>query len=133
MRKNIFPLILIVVLAGTALSITPVLADSNLSTNLKLILNASNNQANQKMQELQSKGIIISADTNSSYTQGLPEYNASLKAIDNNDITIAKNHAVKAMSLFKKAIELMNAEEANHNNSSDHTNDASIIVDAITN
>ena len=133
MHKNIFPLILIAVLAGTALSITPVLADSNLSTNLKLILNESNKQVNQKMQELHDKGVIISADTNSSYTQGLGEYGASLKAIDDNDITAAKNHALKAMSLFKNAIESMNVEEENHNYSSDHTNDASIIVDAITN
>ncbi|HEV2192908.1 MAG TPA: hypothetical protein VGR54_04725, partial [Nitrosopumilaceae archaeon] len=132
MRKNIFPLILIV-LTGTVLSITPVVADSNLSTNLKLILNESNNQASQKMQELQNKGIIISVDTNSSYSQGLVEYNASLNAINNNDITIAKNHALKAMSLFKKAVESINAEEANYNNTSDHANDASIIVDAITN
>jgi len=133
MHKNIIPLALMTVLIGTALSMTPVVADSNLSTNLKLILNESNNQVNQKMQELQDKGIVISAETNSSHAQGLEEYNASLKAIDGNDIATAKNHALTAMSLFKKAIESMNVEEENHNNSSDQTNDASIIVDAITN
>ena len=101
-------------------------------TTLKTIINESNGQVKLKMDELKGKGIVIPADANYSYSNGLVEYNGALKALSGGDFETAKIHAFKAMPLFRNATLIMNQEMENHDNSTnDKTDEINTLVDSI--
>ncbi len=94
--------------------VKPVVYNYNFPRALKTILSESNGQVELQIEKLQEKHIAIPADANSTYSEGLIEYEASLKALDAGDYSTAKIHAFNAMPLFRSATLVLIQEEENH-------------------
>lgn len=111
----------------------PVTYKYNFAKALRTLLNESNSEVQLQIKNLQEKGIAIPDEANSTYSEGLTEYDASLKALDTGDFPTAKIHAFKAMPLFRNATQILIQEEENHSPENILANTINEIADEIAN
>ncbi len=94
--------------AQTTDSVSPTVSDIIVS-----LLDQSSNQINQQIEQLESTGIEIPAEASTTFDAGLAEYTASLEALEDGDLDIARERALEALSLFEDALEeLIEADNA---------------------
>ncbi len=121
-----------ILLGATLGSISCAFGDNNMVSALKTVLDESNNLAKSHIEKVQTMGLAITANANSSYTEGLTEYNAAVMSLNVGDLDNAKIHAFKAMNLFKATTELLIQEE-NSNQTGNDASQAALIAENIAN
>ena len=113
MQKNrLLSLVVIYVLISATFSFIPALAQSPGQPDIiQSILDESKSQFDQKRAQLVQDGITIPPSVDALYDDGLIEYNAALTSLDSENLDEARDHAIKAMSLFEDATELLYESE----------------------
>ncbi|MDE1826105.1 MAG: hypothetical protein KGH83_00745 [Thaumarchaeota archaeon] len=128
MEKRILAVLLAIsVFLGSSLfDNTSVLATDGGSSALELVLNQSKSAADQKIAEIQNAGMKVPDSANSTYSQGLAEYQTAL-SLTNTDFQESKIHALKAMNLFTNTIRMVE----NQGNGTSEINQTSTLVQSI--
>lgn len=126
-KKKLSVLLTISLFLGSSLfdNISVFATDSGSST-LELVLNQSKSAADQKITEIQNVGVKVPESANSTYSQGLAEYQTAL-SLANTDFQESKMHALKAMNLFTDTIRMVENQE----NGTSKVNQASTLVQSI--
>jgi hypothetical protein len=105
-----------------------VLATDGGSSALTLVLNQSKAEADQKFTDLKNAGVTVPEVANSTYSQGLIEYQTAMNSLNTN-LQGAKTHALKAMHLFTNAFQLIGQGQ---NSPSSDANQTAALVQNIT-
>lgn len=128
MRITIGAVLAFLLLGSGLISNASVLAIDGSGSALELVLNQSKAEADQKVADLQNAGLTIPDAINSTYGEGLAEYQIAMGSL-NTDLEGAKIHALKAMDLFKNTIQLIGQQQ---NSASSDANQTATLVQNIT-
>ncbi|MDE1766510.1 MAG: hypothetical protein KGI27_09630 [Thaumarchaeota archaeon] len=127
MEKRILAILTVSLFLGSSLfDNISVLATDGGSSTLELVLNQSKSAADQKIVETQNAGMKVPDSANSTYSQGLAEYQTAL-SLANTNFQESKIHALKAMNLFTNTIQMVE----NQGNATSEVNQTSTLVQNI--